>query len=384
MRGLSQAEADRRLESVGPNEMTAAPGRGVLRIAFETTREPMFLLLVGAAALYLVLGDLGEGLFLMGGALATIGLVVLQEARSERALAALRDLSQPHARVIREGIERSIPARELVPDDIVLVGEGERLPADGVLAGGDVLSVDESALTGESAPVSKQPLAGGETADPDAAPGAESGPNLFSGSLIVRGQAVAKVTRTGPNTALGRIGVSLASIVHEPTPLQKTAGRLVAWLGAFALAFCAIVAIAYGLLRGDWVAAALAGITVAIALIPEEFPMVLAVFLALGAWRLATHKVLVRRSAVIEALGGATVLCVDKTGTLTENQMQVARLWTANADVPVVAGEALAGAPLELVRLAGLASAIHPVDPMDKAVRGLLAAGLAEPAENRP
>jgi Ca2+-transporting ATPase len=387
LRGLSQAEADRRLASVGPNETAAAPGRGIVRIAFETMREPMFLLLIGAAALYLVLGDLGEGLFLMGGALATIGLVVLQEARSERALAALRDLSQPHARVIRDGVERSIAARELVPGDIVLVGEGERLPADGVLAAGDVLSVDESALTGESAPVSKRPLVGDEIADPDTPPGAESGPNLFSGTLIVRGQAVAQVSRTGPNTALGRIGVSLAAIVQEPTPLQKTAGRLVTWLGAFALVFCAIVAVAYGLLRGDWVAGALAGITVAIALIPEEFPMVLAVFLALGAWRLATHKVLVRRSAVIEALGGATVLCVDKTGTLTENQMQVARLWTANADVQVAAGEAPGDAPLELVRIAGLASAVRPVDPMDKAVRGLLAAAGAGPivsAEDEP
>ena len=375
LQGLSQAEAGRRLESVGPNEMPASAGRGILRIACETMREPMFLLLIGAAALYLVLGDLGEGLFLMAGAIATIGLVVLQEARSERALAALRDLSQPHARVMRDKVERSIAARELVPGDIILVGEGERLPADGVLAAGDVLSVDESALTGESAPVSKRPLGANEVADPDTAPGAESGPNLFAGTLIVRGQAVAQVLRTGPNTSLGRIGVSLAAIQQEPTPLQKAAGRLVTWLGGLALVFCAIVATAYGLLRGDWVGGALAGITFAIALIPEEFPMVLAVFLALGAWRLATHQVLVRRSAVIEALGGATVLCVDKTGTLTENQMQVARLWTTSGDLAVSPEVPLAGDFLALAHNAGLASAVRPVDPMDKAVRDLLQAG---------
>jgi Ca2+-transporting ATPase len=372
LQGLSQAEADRRLASGGANEMPAPARRGILRIVFETMREPMFLLLIGAAGLYLVLGDLGEGLFLMAGALATIGLVVLQESRSERALAALRDLSQPHARVIRDKAERSIAARELVPGDIVLVGEGERLPADGVLAAGDVLSVDESALTGESAPVSKRPLGPDEIADPETAPGSESGPNLFSGTLIVRGQAVAQVLRTGPNTALGRIGVSLAAIHQEPTPLQKTAGRLVTWLGGFALIFCGIVVIAYGLLRGDWVAGTLAGITVAIALIPEEFPMVLAVFLALGAWRLATHQVLVRRSAVIEALGGATVLCVDKTGTLTENQMQIARLWTASGNLDVSEDTPPQGHFLALVRMAGLASAVRPVDPMDKAVRSLL------------
>ena len=372
LQGLSQAEAARLLLDIGPNELPTPAGRGLLRITLETMREPMFLLLIGAAALYLVLGDLGEGLFLMAGALATIGLVVLQEARSEHALAALRDLSQPHARVIRDGAEHTIPARELVPGDIVLVGEGERLPADGVLAAGDVLSVDESALTGESAPTSKRPLGPDEIADPDTAPGAESGPNLFSGTLIVRGQAVAEVLRTGANTALGRIGVSLAAIRQEPTPLQKTAGRLVTWLGGFALIFCAIVAIAYGLLRGDWVGGALAGITVAIALIPEEFPMVLAVFLALGAWRLATHQVLVRRSAVIEALGGASVLCVDKTGTLTENQMRVARLWTASGDLAVSLDAPLAGQFVALARMGGLASAVRPVDPMDKAVRDLL------------
>jgi Ca2+-transporting ATPase len=384
LQGLSQAEAERRLALGGPNEMPASAGRGIARIAFETMREPMFLLLIGAAALYLVLGDLGEGLFLMAGALATIGLVVLQEARSERALAALRDLSKPHARVIRDKVERSIAARELVPGDIVLVGEGERLPADGVLAAGDVLSVDESALTGESAPVSKRPLRLGEIADSDAAPGDESGPNLFSGTLIVRGQAVAQVLRTGANTALGRIGVSLAAIHQEPTPLQKTAGRLVTWLGGFALVFCAIVAVAYGLLRGDWVGGVLAGITVAIALIPEEFPMVLAVFLALGAWRLATHQVLVRRSAVIEALGGATVLCVDKTGTLTENQMQVSRLWTVSGNLDVSENTPLEGHFLALARMAGLASAVRPVDPMDKAVRSLLRTagpGSIEPTE---
>jgi Ca2+-transporting ATPase len=348
--------------------------RGVFRIALETMREPMFLLLVGAAALYLVLGDLREGLFLMAGALATIGLVVLQEARSERALMALRDLSQPKARVIRDNVERVIAARDLAPGDLVLVGEGERLPGDGVLASGEVLSVDESVLTGESAPVSKRPLGADEAVNEDVVPGADSGPNLFAGALIVRGQAVAQITRTGPRTALGKIGVSLASIRQEATPLQKTAARLVTWLGAFAIGFCVLVAVAYGLLRGDWIGGALAGVTVAIALIPEEFPMVLAVFLALGAWRLATQQVLVRRSAVIEALGGATVLCVDKTGTLTENRMRVARLWTTAGEAEVTEGQASPDWSAGLLQAAGLASAARPVDPMDKAVRDLLAA----------
>lgn len=370
--GLTQAEAARRLAEFGPNALPRAAGRGLAGILLDTLREPMFLLLIGAAGLYLVLGDLGEGLFLMAGAVATIGLVVLQEARSERALSALRDLSQPHARVVRDGVELRLAARDLVPGDVILIGEGERLPADGVLIGGDVLSVDESALTGESAPVSKRPLIDGETVDADAQPGAETGPYLFSGALVVRGQAVARVERTGARTALGRIGVSLAAIVHQPTPLQKTAGRLVTLLGGLALAFCAVVAIAYGLLREDWVGGVLAGVTVAIALIPEEFPMVLAVFLALGAGRLARRKVLVRRSAVIEALGGASFLCADKTGTLTENRMRVARIWTAGVDRAIGPDAPPSGPARDFLRVAGLACAVRPVDPMDRAVRALL------------
>ncbi len=372
--GLAEAEAAIRLTAVGPNKLPRARGRGLLRIVFETLREPMFLLLIGAAGLYLVLGDLAEGLFLVVGAMASIGLVVMQETRSERALEALRDLAQPHARVIRDGRERQVPARELVPDDILLIGEGERLPSDARLVGGELLTVDESALTGESAPVSKPPAGSGEDLDPNPSPGAESSPHLFAGSLVVRGQGVACVTRTGPSSALGQIGASLAGIGQERTPLQQKAGRLVAILGGFALAFCALVAVAYGLLRHDWMGGALAGVTVAIGLIPEEFPMVLAVFLALGAWRLATHQVLTRRAAVIETLGGATVLCVDKTGTLTENRMRVARLWTLAGDTEVLGQAVPAGPAAALLEVAAMASAVRPVDPMDRAVRVLAGA----------
>jgi Ca2+-transporting ATPase len=381
LHGLTRSEASQRLDEFGPNELPRPRSRGLLRIVLETMREPMFVLLVAAAGLYLVLGDLGEGLFLLAGATASIGLVIFQEARSERALAALRELTQPHVRVIRDGAEQRIPARELALDDLLLIGEGERLPADGLLVSGDVLSVDESALTGESAPVAKRLAREDEAFPADAAPGAETSPYVFSGTLTVRGQGVVRVARTGARSALGRIGGSLAAMTEEPTPLQRAAGRIVALLGLLALAFCGLVALAYGLLRSDWAGGALAGVTVAIALIPEEFPMVLAVFLALGAWRLASHRVLVRRSAVIEALGGATVLCVDKTGTLTENRMRVARLWSEGDDVAVAEGGALSGASKRLLELAGLASAVRPVDPMDKAIRALLPHSLADAAE---
>ena len=366
--GLDDAEAQRRFAKFGPNALNPARGRSVWRIISGTLREPMFLLLVTASGLYLLLGDLAEGLFLTVAAVATVGLVVFQEARSERALKALRDLSEPTARVIRGGLERILPVAELVPGDIVLVAEGQRLPADGELVGGDVLSVDESALTGESAPVSKTMAAIEAAATIPAVEGPDS--RLFAGTLVVGGQGVACVTATGAKTSLGKIGASLAGIETGPTPLQKAAGRLVGWFGALALLFCVAVVGAYGWLRGDWVEAALAGITVAISLIPEEFPMVLAVFMALGAWRLAGHKVLVRRGAVIETLGGATILCVDKTGTLTENRMSVARL-SVGGQVSAP-GDDEPGRPVAtLLDAAALASAVHPTDPMDRAVRVL-------------
>lgn len=373
--GLDEAEVGRRLAEFGPNTLEHVHTRNLWRIITGTLREPMFLLLIAASTLYLFVGDLAEGLFLTAAAVATVALVVVQEARSERALKALRELAAPTARVIRGGQERVIPVAGLAPGDIILVGEGQRVPADGMLVDGEVLSIDESMLTGESAPVSKAvaPSAGliaGLIAGVSPAPDAQ----LFAGTLVVAGHCTAQVTATGANTALGKIGASLSGIDSGPTPLQKSTDRMVFWLGLLALIFAAVVVVAYGLLRGDWMEGALAGITIAISLIPEEFPIVLAVFMALGSWRLARHRVLVRRGAAIETLGGATLLCVDKTGTLTENRMTVAKLWSptgegvpSDADLPASARAVLTTAVL--------ASAIRATDPMDRALRSLGPAG---------
>ncbi|MBX3511282.1 MAG: cation-translocating P-type ATPase [Hyphomonadaceae bacterium] len=365
-RGLSEAEAQEALAQWGANALPAPRSRGLARIAAEALREPMFLLLLAAAGLYLFVGDLGEGVFLLLGACAAIALVVAQEARSERALVALRDLAQPQARVIRDGAPRKVAARDVAPNDLMLVGEGDRICADAVLIAGDVLSVDESSLTGESAPVAKRLARAGEAFADAPAPTHEVSPLLFSGTLVVRGQGVARVTQTGVRSALGRIGRSLAEIDQQPTPLQQTAARLVGLLGLFALMFCALVVLAFGVFRDDWVAGALAGITTAIALVPEEFPMVLAVFLALGAWRLATHRILVRRSAVIETLGGTTVLCVDKTGTLTQNHMRLVRVWAKEGVESI--GPSLGAAARAVVANAVLASSVRPIDPMDRGI----------------
>ncbi|WAC59084.1 cation-translocating P-type ATPase [Brevundimonas sp. SL130] len=360
--GLSEAEALARLRALGPNTLAPVRSRGLGRILVGTLREPMFLLLVVASALYLLIGNLGEGLFLTLAAAATVGLVVVQEARSERALKALRDLSEPTVRLIRDGTERVAAAADLVPGDLILVGEGQRVPADGRLVDGDVLSVDESVLTGESAPVAKMILESGETSTRD--------DRLFSGTLVVGGQGVVELVETGSRTALGKIGVSLATIRSGATPLQTSTGRLVAVFGLLAVILSGAVVLSYGLLRGDWIEALLAGITVAISLIPEEFPMVLSVFMALGAWRLAQHQVLVRRGAVIETLGGATVLCVDKTGTLTENRMSLTRIWTTDEACDATASD-LTPAAKAVLEAAGLASPVRPTDPMDRAIRTL-------------
>jgi len=367
--GLADVEVRRRLAEYGPNALPQAKSRSMAVVLRSTLREPMFVLLLGASALYLVLGDLGEGLFLVAGAGLAVGLTVFQEVRSERALAALRELAEPTARVIRGGMEQRIPARDLVPDDIVLVGEGERLPADVRLIAGDVLRVDESSLTGESAPVEKQ--AEESSSRHDQSEGQESDATLHAGTLIVQGHGIGRVFNTGSRTALGRIGASLANLAEEPTALQRSAKKIVGLLSLVAVAFCAVVAVAYGLTQDDWIKGGLAGITVSISLIPEEIPMVLTVFTALGAWRLARHKVLVRRGAIVEALGGATLLCVDKTGTLTENKMRVARLWAAEVEHEVQDDADVPPEFAALIKAAGLASGLHNVDPMDRAIRAL-------------
>lgn len=381
--GLTSAQAADRLREEGPNALPAARDRNVWRILLETGREPMFVLLLAAAILYLAIGDVGEGLFLVAGALFSVGLVVVQELRSERALAALRELAQPHARVFRDGEPVRIPAREIVRGDLLLIGEGDRVPADALLCSAEVLSVDESTLTGESAPVTKRRGAAGEVFASTTQPGAEESAFLFAGTLIVRGQGLAEVARTGPRSALGLIAGALAEIGHELTPLQKTAGQLVTLLGLVAIGFCIVVAGAYVVFRDDWVGGILAGVTIAIALIPEEFPMVLAVFLALGAWRLASHRVLVRRSAIIETLGAASVLCVDKTGTLTENRMRVASLWIGGARVDVDDARPVTSQAIEALQVARLACAPHPVDPMDRAIDALSPLALSKQTPER-
>ena len=327
----------------------------------------MFLLLLGAAALYLAVGDLAEGIFLTLGALLSLSLVIIQQARTERALRALNRLAEPQARVIRDGRPLVIPAATVVPGDLILVGEGGRIPADAKLTEGDALEVDESLLTGEAAACTKAPDGAQISQTEPSVDGTEVSSLLFAGTLVVRGQGVAEVLRTGRETEFGRIGTQLGVLTEEPTLLQRDIRRLIRQLGVLAIVFCALVAVTYGVMRNDWFAGALSGLTLAISLIPEEFPVVLTIFMALGSWRLAKHNVLVRRSAVIETLGATTLLCVDKTGTLTENRMELRQLWHDGRYIDLQNELPAEGCPL--LKSAQLASAQRPHDPMDVAIQ---------------
>jgi Ca2+-transporting ATPase len=345
-RGLTAEEARRRLAAEGANTLPAAGERATLAIALEVLREPMFLLLIAAAAIYLVLGDVREALVLAASVLVIIAITVVQERRAERALEALRELSSPRALVIRDGERVRIPGAEVARGDAVLLAEGDRVPADALLDSANELEVDESLLTGESLPVRKR-----------------AGERVFSGTLAVKGQGVAEVFATGARTELGRIGVSLATLEREDTALERETRRLVKRVAAFALAMCVALAALHLAMRGEWLDAILSGVTLAMALVPEEFPVVLTVFLALGAWRISRHGVLTRRMPAIEMLGAATVLCVDKTGTLTENRMSVVDTPQAVTDV------------------AALACELEPYDAMDRAI--VAAASSAAIAQRR-
>ncbi len=367
--GLTAAQAAERLSRDGPNALPQDRQRGLWRIVFDALREPMLQLLLAAGLIYLVVGDLAEALVLLFFAILNVALVVIQESRTESALAALKDLTAPQALVIRDGVRTSILGVELVAGDLMVLSEGGRVPADGVLAEASGLEADESLLTGESVAVRK--IAGSAVAA--VRPGGEDSAAVWSGSLIVRGAGIAMVTATGPRTEIGRIGSSLATLESAATPLQRQTKRLIRVFAILGIGASAALALGYGLLHGAWVGGLLAGITLAMATLPEEFPLVLTVFLVLGARRMSQHNVLTRRSAAIEALGSATVLCTDKTGTLTLNRMSVAALAADGGvvAVPSAGDAALPESVHRLVEFSILASRPDPFDPMERAFQSL-------------
>jgi Ca2+-transporting ATPase len=372
--GLSGDEVHRRLLDEGYNEIPSRERKNLPGIIGEVIREPMFLLLVGAGLIYFILGDVEEGSILLSFVLVIIGITAYQEQKTERALEALRNLSSPRALVIRNGSLVRIAGREVVRKDIMVVGEGDRVAADSLLLSENNLLVDESLLTGESVPVRKAVSPGipGERR-----PGGDDQPWLYAGTLVARGQGIAEVMDTGPGTEMGKIGKALGSVQEEETRLHRETSRIVRDIALAGLLLCATVVVVYGVTRADWLHGFLAGITLAMAILPEEFPVVLTIFLALGAWRLSRQNVLTRRIPAIEALGAATVLCVDKTGTLTENRMSVERLGVGGDSFPCnPRGRDRLPEPFhELLEFAILSCKKDPFDPMEQA---LLAKGVSD------
>lgn len=367
--GLDDDEVARRTASEGFNELPRAARRTPLRIVFEVLREPMLLLLIGGGCVYLLLGDTTEALVLLAFATLSVVITVVQESRTERVLEALRDLTSPRALVIRAGERRRIAGREVVRGDVLVLVEGDRVPADAVLIRCDDLQADESLLTGESVPVAKRV---GDAAERAAAarPGGEAFGHVFSGTLVVRGTGLAEVTAIGPRSEIGKIGQSLRSLETEAPRLQAQTGRLVRIFALFGGGVSALAVVLWGTLRGGWLDGLLAGIALGMSMLPEEFPLVLTVFMAMGAWRISQARVLTRRAAAIETLGSATVLCTDKTGTLTENRMSIAELHLADGRT-VRAGADLAGAARTLLDVGVAACVEVPTDPMEKAFHDL-------------
>ncbi|MCH3944214.1 MAG: cation-translocating P-type ATPase [Atopobiaceae bacterium] len=355
--GLTTEEARRRQERYGRNELAPQKREGFATKLLHILCEPMFLLLIVAAVIYFILGEPRDGAIMLVFVVGIITIDVVQEWKTDKTLAALKDLSAPHVTVIRDGREQDIASVEVVPGDLMMLCEGVKVPADGIVVRCADLCVDESSLTGESLGVWKVPEG---MAEP-------SGDHwhrdwCYAGTLVTQGTATVEVSRIGPETEYGRIGLGVASAPDEPAPLKRQTDRLVRT--------CAIIAGVLFVLVGvfTWfdltdhapvdrlVESVLSGVTLAMAMIPEEFPVILTVFLSMGAWRLAREKTLVRKLPSVETLGAVSVLCVDKTGTITMNRMSVQETWVAS------------GSEHDLLETMGLGCETDTYDPMEKAM----------------
>lgn len=356
--GLNDLEVKEKLALYGYNELPSAKPKHVGQIAVEVIKEPMFLLLIGCGILYMLLGDYQEGAIMLFTIFIIIFITFYQSQKTEKALEALRKLSSPRALVIRQNLEQRIPGRELVPDDILLLHEGDRIAADAILLDSINLTVDESMLTGESIAVRKQSQSAASN----------TGDRVYSGTLVVQGKGKAKVIATGINTQFGKIGTSLQGIKEEETRLQKEMKLLIRNLFIIGACISTLVVSAFYYTRGNFIASLLNGLASAMAILPEEFPVVLTIFLALGAWRLSKKNVLTRKPSAIETLGSATVLCSDKTGTITQNKMEIAAIYNGKVAFAKQTFLENSAAITPILSVAMLASQPKAIDPMEIAI----------------
>lgn len=368
--GLTDEQALEQIRLFGLNELPSAKAKSTFSIVWDVMKEPMFILLIACSLLYIILGDTGEGLMLMSSVIVIIFITFYQERKTERALEALRELSSPRALVIRNGIERRVAARDVTVNDLVVLQEGDRVCADAIVLESLNLKMDESILTGESLTVKKTDWDG---KSPYRFPSGDNSPFVYSGTMIVQGYGVARVVATGINTQFGKIGKSLEAVVEEKSHIQRETKRIVKVFSILGFSLCILLIIIFGLTRHDWLHGILAGLSLAMAMLPEEFAVVLTIFMALGAWRIAKINVLTRKPAAIETLGAITVLCADKTGTLTRNKMTVKKIFSNDSFFEVNETDAsdLPESTHALVEYAILASQRNPFDPMEQAFLNL-------------
>ena len=367
-KGLSQSEASALLETEGLNELPSQKKQSAFSLFIKIIKEPMFILLISAGIIYLFMGDITDALMLIVAIVVVISITFYQEKKTERTLDALKDLSSPKALVIRDGEQKKIIGKEVVRGDIVIIMEGDRVPADGVALCCENLSIDESLLTGESIPVRKSDWDGKQT---ESNIGGDDSPFVYSGSLVVSGRAVIEINKIGIKTEMGKIGKSLETIKEEDTLLHKETSKIVRYAAAIAILLCLFVVLFYVFVKGDALQGILSGLTLGMAIIPEEFPVVLIIFLTLGAWRISKKNVLARRPAAIETLGAATVLCVDKTGTLTFNKMELNTLYLNNSffELDESLSKVIPNEFNELLEYGLLANKKEPFDPLEKEIK---------------
>lgn len=374
LQGLDEKIAQEKLKSEGFNELPNEKKFGFFRILIHVLSEPMFLLLLIGALLYFILGSVQEAILLLTFVVIIIGITFRQEYKSEKVLLAIKNLSSPRAFVIRNGKGRSVAGREVVTDDLIVLNEGDRVPADALVIYSNNLLVDESILTGESYPVRKNQIKNPAEKVVIALPGGHDLPFVYSSTYVVQGNAIIKILAIGANTAIGNIGKTLRSLKRTRSPLQQDTDSLIRIFAICGIFFSALVAVLYGWSKGDWLNGFLSGIALAMSILPEEIPAILTIFLALGAWRISQKNVLTRQSPAIEALGSITVLCVDKTGTITQNKMSIKKIFAHDEYYNVKQNKNFSTAPEifhTLIEYSILASQRNPFDPMEIAIREL-------------